>query len=290
MQPANSTIAQLFTKPGTHAGMCADIAASHPLIFNDETLGERIEGKWLTLLADYRIVDSGAECIQSEYLPSLDDSNSMIYKTSEITRMPIGINEETKEYDFKTFLSGQTSTLVDIAEGAPEEELKYMAKGSYNLFSYKPTNKFTQFLNLEDFFVEDVLKDGIMGTMTCIQTAMPLPLPMIKERLQEASKIAGKQVTKEEVFTDEMLYGQMTVMYEISIRDDVLDLFNGNTEQIKQLRDTIEQGLELEKVKMEVQKPTGKKEDDVEVEVIDINRLQLVNQADEVCDVMRTLV
>lgn len=66
------------------------------------------------------------------------------------------------------------------------------------------------------------MQKGLMVTTTCIQTMLPAPLPLVQSRVKELSAMYGnRELTKEDVFTEEELYGQIFNVYEVSLKPEL---------------------------------------------------------------------
>jgi hypothetical protein len=79
-------------------------------------------------------------------------------------------------------------------------------------------------------------------------------------------------------------FGQMSQMYEVNIRPDLLEKFT--SEQVKSLGRELISYLNLQKAKVEIQEQVGKK---IETRVIDVERLQPVNQDANLCSFMNLI-
>ena len=75
-------------------------------------------------------------------------------------------------------------SLIKIADDAPENQKGDISPHVYNQFSYGPTNKFTQMLDIAEMFEDENLKNNILVTLTCAQVVMPAPFEYLRQKMQ----------------------------------------------------------------------------------------------------------
>jgi len=279
-------VAEIFSKAGAQPGMCANLKNSHPM--STQMDQEMLEGKWLTVFIDSGMAENQSECLTAEFIKSFDGSDSMIYKINELTRLvPITPQEgEAETTGMRMLVSGQTTTLVNINEDVPEEEKARVPPRVYNQFSYGPTNKFTQVLDISEVFAEDtaILKDKVIATVTCVQAEMPAPLRFIKEEIKRVKEQTGEEIEATKLFAPDTLYGRMVQLYEVHMKKEALDLFQGKDQALKDLKSQISDFLGLDQAELLLEKPVGNNQ--YEVQEIKVDRLIPVEQSPEICQVM----
>jgi hypothetical protein len=286
----SAKFAEQLTKSGPSLGVCTGLSNAHPLAIAFDS--ESLTGKWKTVFIDSNMAEQQAECTVSEFLPGLDDSNSLLLKQTELNRMiPLLPEGETGSADewagMREFVSGQLLTLVNIKDDAPEAQQSSLPEKMYNQFQYGPTNKFTQLLDLSGLIADDSkqLRGKVIATVTCVQAEMPAPKEFVAEKLKEAKDMVGKEVSAEQLFSPEMLQGRQINLYEVHMKPEALELFKANAELLKSFSNSVSDYLGLQKGQLQMQVPAK----DAVAKTVEVDRLVPVNQDSEVCAPLKDL-
>lgn len=218
-------IEDIFKILGPVNGVCSSEFNKHPL--SSKPKKDDISGKWKTILVDAEMLNRNyvPQCMSAEIF-TLDgqDSDELIFRVGELHQLK---DEETgKEVDV---YSGQTMTLLFDNMEVPEIA---------NQYSYQPTNKFTQFL--------DVGLEDVMVTMTCVQIRGIAPPQMIQElaKQQQYAEMRGNMQMAEEIYNEmqSLSTGQMINMYEVHVKDMAK---YETPEKIEELKQEVSEALEL---------------------------------------------
>jgi hypothetical protein len=157
----------IFKISGPVNGVCSSEFNSHPLAIKniDKT---SILGKWKTVLVDAEMLQRNyvPQCMSAEFFQLAEDEN-LVFRVGELH----SLKDDVTDKEVFAF-SGQTMTLL-----FDNTEVPFIA----NQYSYAPTNKFTQFI--------DVGIDDTLVTMTCVQIrgiAAPNMLAQMQKQMQYA--------------------------------------------------------------------------------------------------------
>ena len=195
------TIPDNFRFMGPVNGVCSSQFNSHPLVINN-VVSEDFLGKWTTVLADVEILDKMFVplCMTAEF-KQLDGQEEIIYRLGELN----SLKDDVTGKEVFAF-SGQSMTLLYDNLDVPTIA---------NQYSFSPSNKFTQFLDLG---IEDTLV-----TMTCVQLRSIAPPQIIREMEKQAlfSEMRGNIEASENIRMEieDLSAGQMVNMYEVHVKD-----------------------------------------------------------------------
>ena len=249
-----------FRFMGPVNGVCSSQFNSHPLVIKN-VVSQDVLGKWTTVLADVEILDKMFVplCMTAEF-KQLDGQEEIIYRLGELN----SLKDDVTGKEVFAF-SGQSMTLLFDNLDVPTIA---------NQYSFSPSNKFTQFLDLG---IEDTLV-----TMTCVQLRSIAPPQMIREMEKQAlfSEMRGNIESAENIRMEieDLSAGQMVNMYEVHVKD----LSKYGTPELK------------EQLRIDVSEKLGLGIDEAGVEgLIDdadsADRLRVVMQDPEVCALSREL-
>lgn len=168
--PMDMSNQDIFTVSGPINGVCSSEFNSHPLAIQnlDKT---SILGNWKTVLVDVEMVQRSyiPQCMSAEFFKLDTADETLIFRVGELHSLKDDVtNSEVFAY------SGQTMTLL-----FDNTEVPFIA----NQYSYAPTNKFTQFI--------EVGIPEVMVTMTCVQIrgiAPPRMLQMMAKQMEYAER------------------------------------------------------------------------------------------------------
>ena len=256
----------IFKISGPVNGVCSSEYNSHPLAIKniDKT---SILGKWKTVLVDAEMLQRNyiPQCMSAEFFQLDTSDETLVFRVGELHSLKDDVTgSEVFAY------SGQTMTLL-----FDNTEVPFIA----NQYSYTPSNKFTQFIDL-----------GIpetMVTMTCVQIrgiAAPQMLAQMQKQMQYA-EMKGNMEMYENIQNeiDYLSVGTMVNMYEVHVRD----LEEYTPEKVEELKMEVSKALGLV-VKEEVVVVNSDGEEEVE-EYMSDDRLMTVMQDPKVCLVTEDL-
>ena len=249
-----------FKMMGAVNGVCSSQFNSHPLVMKD-VQGQDVLGKWTTVLADVEILDKMFVplCMTAEF-KQLDGQDEIIYRLGELN----SLKDDVTGKEVFAFSGISTTLLFDNLD----------VPTIANQYSFSPSNKFTQFLDLG---IEDTLV-----TMTCVQLRSIAPPQMIREMEKQAlfSEMRGNMDVAQNIRMEieDLSSGQMVNMYEVHVKD----LAKWSTPELK------------EELRIEVSEKLGLEINEAGVAgLIDdadsADRLRVVMQDPEVCAISREM-
>lgn len=139
---------EIFKISGPVNGVCSSEFNSHPLAIRNID-SSALLGKWKTVLVDAEMLQRNyvPQCMSAEIFKLDEADESLVFRLGELTSLKDDVTD-TEVFAY----SGQTMTLL-----FDNTEVPFIA----NQYSYSPTNKFTQFI--------EVGIPDVMVTMTCVQ-------------------------------------------------------------------------------------------------------------------------
>lgn len=249
---------------GPVAGVCSSEFNSHPKVKKDLDK-KSIMGKWNTVLVDAEMLNRNyvPQCMSAEFFQLDGMTEEIVFRVGELH----SLKDDMSSKEIFAY-SGQTMTLL-----FDNMEVPTIA----NQYSYQPTNKFTQFLELDLPTFTDVLV-----TMTCVQIRGIAPPQMIQSMEKQATfaEMRGNTNMAEQIRLEmeALSTGQMVNMYEVHARD--LAKFD-TPEKVEELRMEVSRQLGLvgdeETVILDDQEEMAK------------DRLMPVMQKPEICAITRDL-
>jgi hypothetical protein len=207
----------VFSVQGPVMGVCSSEFNSHPMAFKDLD-SQAILGKWNTVLVDSAMLQRTyvPQCMTAEFF-KLNGGEELVFRVGELHQL----KDEMANKDIWAY-SGQTQTLL-----FDNMEVPTIA----NQYSYQPTNKFTQFLDLGI----PEWKDNVLVTMTCVQIRGIAPPQMLEQMAKQATfaEMRGNMQMAEQIQEeiDMLSQGEMVNMYEVHVKD----LAQWTPEKIEQL-------------------------------------------------------